>query len=222
VGCRWVLLTRNETQCQAIFVLKLAQRPRYPGHPMEKPDPYGDWVLFPTQKGDATSANSSDEELIAAARGAWPHVLAQAQKEFHKKELGPDSASFARQIWESVLRSVARTRQRNSNYRPPISDLESYLIGAFHHRFNRTLVREQRRLETIELVSSSFDLERIKSARKHRPTNYALMSPGNLRGSLSKPGNTGARSFTPMCLVRISPTTLRKSVVRTRSRPSLS
>jgi len=132
---------------------------------MEKPDPYGDWVLFPTQKGDATGPNSSDEELIAAARGAWPHVLAQAQKEFHKKDLGPDSASFAAQIWESVLRSVARTRQRNSNYRPPISDLESYLIGAFHHRFNRTLLREQRRLETIELVSSSFDLERIESAR---------------------------------------------------------
>ena len=22
---------------------------------MEKPDPYGDWVLFPTQKGDAAS-----------------------------------------------------------------------------------------------------------------------------------------------------------------------
>lgn len=79
---------------------------------MEKPDPYGDWVLFPTQKGDPTSPNFADEELIAAARGAWPHVLAQAQKEFHKKNLGPDSASFAAQIWESVLRSVARTRQR--------------------------------------------------------------------------------------------------------------
>lgn len=132
---------------------------------MTKTDPYGDWALFPTREGESASSASSDEELLEAARGAWPHVLGQAQKEFHKRDLGPDSASFAAQIWESVLRSVARTRQRNSNYRPPISDLESYLIGAFHHRFNRTLLREQRRNETIELVSSRFDLEKIESAQ---------------------------------------------------------
>jgi DNA-directed RNA polymerase specialized sigma24 family protein len=36
---------------------------------------------------------------------------------------------------------------------------------AFVHRFNRTLLREQRRVETIELVSSSVDLEELESSR---------------------------------------------------------
>jgi len=39
------------------------------------------------------------------------------------------------------------------------------LIGAFHRRFNKALLREERRLETIELVSSSVDLERIEGAQ---------------------------------------------------------
>jgi len=38
-------------------------------------------------------------------------------------------------------------------------------MGVFHHRFNRVLKREQKRLETIELVSSTLDLERIESAQ---------------------------------------------------------
>ena len=132
---------------------------------MAKTDPYGDWVLFPTKEGEAACSISSDEQLISAARKAWPKVLAHAQREFHERDLGPDSTSMAAQIWERVLRSVSKTRQRNATHRPSISDLESYLIGAFHHRFNRTLLREQKRLKTIELVSSNFDLERIESAR---------------------------------------------------------
>src|SRR5713226_3775756 len=56
-----------------------------------------------------------------------------------------------------------------------------------------------------------------------QPTpNQERIRPGNLRGLLSKPGKTGFKSVTPMCLVRISPTTERKSVVSARSRPSLS
>ena len=132
---------------------------------MAKTDPYSDWVLFPTKEGEAAGSTPSDEQLISAAREAWPKVLAHAQREFHERELGPDSTSFAAQIWERVLRSVSKTRQRNANHRPPISDLESYLIGAFHHRFNRILLSEQKRLKTIELVSSNFDLEQIESAQ---------------------------------------------------------
>lgn len=40
---------------------------------MEEPDPYGDWVLFPTR--------ASDEELLSAACAAWPLALAQAKRE---------------------------------------------------------------------------------------------------------------------------------------------
>ena len=44
-------------------------------------------------------------------------------------------------------------------------DLEAYLFGAFHHRFNRALKKERRRQETIELVPSSHDLEQLPGAR---------------------------------------------------------
>ena len=47
----------------------------YPKDPMDKPDRYGDWVLLGTKEGPAGSALGIDEELLAAAREAWPHVL---------------------------------------------------------------------------------------------------------------------------------------------------
>jgi DNA-directed RNA polymerase specialized sigma24 family protein len=73
--------------------------------------------------------------------------------------LGAERTALAADIWDQVLRSVAKTRQRNQNHRPPISNLEFYLIGVFHHRFNRFLKREQKRAETVEFVSSALDLE---------------------------------------------------------------
>ena len=131
---------------------------------MDKPDPYGDWVLFGTKEGHAGSAFAVDKELLAAAREAWPHVLAHVRGELFDKALGGERTALAADIWDQVLRSVAKTRQRNQNHRPPISNLESYLIGVFHHRFNRFLKREQRRAETVELVSSALDLERFEAA----------------------------------------------------------
>jgi hypothetical protein len=130
---------------------------------MERPDPYGDWVLLPTGEEQPESI-APDEELLKAARAAWPRALAQAQKEFNAARLGSDGAAFAVPVWERLLRSVSKTRHRNPDHRPPILDLESYLIGAFRHRFTRVLMREQKRAETIELVSS-IDLERIETAK---------------------------------------------------------
>jgi hypothetical protein len=48
---------------------------------MEKPDPYGEWVLFGTNQEPGEKPLSVDEELLAAAREAWPHVLAHARRE---------------------------------------------------------------------------------------------------------------------------------------------
>ena len=59
-----------------------------------------------------------------------------------------------------------------------------------------------------------------KAVASRRTPHYERISPGNLRGLLSKPGNTGLRSATPMCFVKTSPTTERKSVVIERSHPS--
>jgi DNA-directed RNA polymerase specialized sigma24 family protein len=132
---------------------------------MSKPDPYGDWVLFPTGEGESKSPPASDDELIHAAREVWPRVLVHAQKELVANGLGSDSASMAAQVWERMLRSVSRTRQRNSDPRQAIGDLQSYLFLAFVHRFNRAVQQEQKHSERIELVSSSIDLERIESAQ---------------------------------------------------------
>ena len=132
--------------------------------PMDKPDPYGEWVLLGTKQGPGGPLLAIDEELLTAARAAWPRVLAHVRSELFDKELGPERTAMAADIWDRVLQSVARTRQRNKDHRPPISDLESYLIGVFHHRFNRLLRQEQRRAETIELVSSVLDLERFEAA----------------------------------------------------------
>lgn len=130
---------------------------------MGKADPYGDWVLFGGEDGAARLVGI-DDELLAAAREAWPRMLAHARTELAGQEFGRERTAIAAEIWDGVLRSVAKTRQRNKNHRPPISDLQSYLIGVFHHRFNKFLKKEQRRIETIELLSSDADLERIESA----------------------------------------------------------
>ncbi|MHB8541207.1 MAG: sigma-70 RNA polymerase sigma factor region 4 domain-containing protein [Candidatus Acidiferrales bacterium] len=131
---------------------------------MDKPDPYGEWMLFGTQQGPGGAPLAIDEELLAAAREAWPHVLAHVRAELSDKELGSERTALAADVWERVLRSVAKTRQRNKDHRPAISDLESYVIGVFHHRFNRLLKKEQKRVRTIELVSSMLDLERFETA----------------------------------------------------------
>ena len=112
----------------------------------DKPDPYGEWVLLlGTSQAPDGPPLAIDEELLAAARKAWPHVLAHVRGELFDKALGPERTALAADIWDQVLRSVAKTRQRNQDHRPPISDLESYLIGVFHHRFNRFLKKEQKR-----------------------------------------------------------------------------
>jgi DNA-directed RNA polymerase specialized sigma24 family protein len=130
---------------------------------MGKADPYGEWVLFGDKDGGARPVGI-DDELLAAAREAWPRMLAHVRTELAGKEFGPERTAIAAEVWDGLLRSIAKTRQRKTNHRPPISDLESYLIGAFHHRFNKFLKKEQRRLETIELLSSDADLERIENA----------------------------------------------------------
>lgn len=131
---------------------------------MEKSDPYGDWVLLPTGEEQPQSI-APDQELLSAARAAWPDALDHAERQFSAARLGSDGAAFAVQVWEQLLRSMSKARRRNRDQRSPISNLEGYLMVAFRRRFTRVLAREQKRAEMIELVSSSFDLERIENAK---------------------------------------------------------
>jgi len=132
---------------------------------MSKPDPYGEWVLFPAGKDEGKNQSARDDELILAAREVWPRALMHAKKELGANGLRADNASMAAPVWERMLRSVSKTRRRNTDLRQPIADLQSYLFLAFVHRFNRAIQQEQKHAERIELVSSSVDLERIESAQ---------------------------------------------------------
>src|SRR5215469_14865972 len=93
-------------------------------------DPYAEWVLFARKQDPDRPPLPVDEELLAAARKAWPHVLAHVRGRLLDKELGRERTALAAEVWDRVLLSVAKTRQRNKDLRSPIMDLESYLIGA--------------------------------------------------------------------------------------------
>jgi DNA-directed RNA polymerase specialized sigma24 family protein len=72
---------------------------------------------------------------------------------------------LAAEVWESVLRSVSKTLGRHHETTPTVLNLESYLFGAFLHRFNRALKRERKRQEIIEPLASTRELEQLPGAR---------------------------------------------------------
>src|SRR6202050_1171359 len=102
-------------------------------------------------------------ELIAVARRLWPSVQAHAYREQPGKS-SDEALAFASEVWEGVLRSVAKTIQRFNGKNWRIKNMEAYLFVAFHHRFNRALKKERRRLQTIKYLLSSRDLGRFRQA----------------------------------------------------------
>src|ERR1700687_3594809 len=102
-------------------------------------------------------------ELIAVARRLWPGVQAHAHREQPGKN-SDEALDFASEVWEGVLRSVAKTIQRSNGRNWRIKNMEAYIFGAFHHRFNSALEKELRRLQTIQHLPSSRDLERLRQA----------------------------------------------------------
>ena len=100
-------------------------------------------------------------ELLEAARRLWPSIQAHACKERSGKSR-EDALALATEVWEGVLQSVAKSLQRASGKRPAIRDLDAYLFGAFHHRFNRALLRERRTQEPLEPLPSNDDLGRVR------------------------------------------------------------
>ena len=102
-------------------------------------------------------------ELIVVARRLWPGVQAHSHREQPGKS-SDEALDFASEVWEGVLRSVAKTIQRSNGRNWRIKNMEAYLFGAFHHRFNRALKKERRRLQTIQHLPSSRDLERLRQA----------------------------------------------------------
>jgi RNA polymerase sigma factor (sigma-70 family) len=105
--------------------------------------------------------------LAIVARRLWPRVQAHARKELINKR--PDDAiALATEVWEAVLRSVAKTMRRSNEKSRQILNLEAYLFGAFHHRLNRALRQERRRREMVEYLPLGRDLERLRQAHNSR------------------------------------------------------
>ena len=127
---------------------------------MEKDDRQFDWVLW-----WKTDSDPVDDDLIAAARAAWPRVLAHARRTISAKEFGGEIEALAAEIWEAVLKSVSSALHRKRAREAPVADLQGYLFAAFHHRLNRFLKAEKKRRENMEVISSAEDLDRIAGAR---------------------------------------------------------
>ena len=132
---------------------------------MEKPDRYGEWVLHPGNEAKGGTPHPVDEQLLAAARATWPRALAHAKRELDQKNLGTESEAVAGEVWEAVLKAVSRALRRKRDFTASIENLESYLFAAFHHRLNRVLKREQKRRDTIKVVASTMEFERIEGAQ---------------------------------------------------------
>ena len=132
---------------------------------LENPSLGPEWVIAgPDDK--AGTRSKSHERLLDAARSVWPNVLSYA-----RSADVPDSECLATEVWEELLRSVLRTMRRFGSLHH-VTNLESYLIGAFHHRFQRALLKERRHREKVLLVESDDMLERLGRIQDWKPVEH--------------------------------------------------
>jgi hypothetical protein len=131
---------------------------------MPNDDPGPEWIIsscLPTTSTDGTD----QEELLRSARRVWPHVHAHANRELGERRDDPENVTLAAEVWEGVLQSIARSLRRLRTSCAEIANMDSYLMGAFQHRFNRSRCRQQRREQTIQLVASANELDVIAAKR---------------------------------------------------------
>lgn len=156
-----VLLTPKTTEWQALYPIPFGGP--YNEATMEKPDPYGEWVLQKVQLETGGNQAPIPEEVLAAARATWPRIVIHATREFERRGSNLEAVALAADIWEAVLRSVAKAFHRKGEYASTIEDFESYLLTAFHHRFHRFLKAEQERHEIFQSVSGTLDLDLLEA-----------------------------------------------------------
>lgn len=123
-----------------------------------------EWVLSAFLQNAEARGQGDISELAIVAQRLWPRIQAHAHKELTKDRRSDDAVALATDVWESVLRSVAKTMRRSNGKGRPILNLEAYLFGAFHHRFNRVLRRERKRREMVKYFALDGDLERLRQA----------------------------------------------------------
>jgi DNA-directed RNA polymerase specialized sigma24 family protein len=158
-----VPLTPKTPEWQALYSTPFVGP--YDEEPMERPDPYGEWVLQKVQQERGGNKPPIPEEILAAARATWPRIVVHATREFERQGSTREAVALAADIWEAVLRSVANAFQRKGEYASSIADLESYLLTAFHHRFHRLLKAEQERREIFQSVSGPLNLDLLETTQ---------------------------------------------------------
>ena len=122
---------------------------------MPSPNLGPEWVIAGPDD-EAGNRSESHARLLDAARVAWPNILSYA-----RLSDVPDSESLATEIWEELLRSVLRTLGRLESLHH-VTNLESYLLGAFRHRFQRALSKERRYRQRFVLADSGEKLEGLR------------------------------------------------------------
>jgi hypothetical protein len=166
-GPEWVAsavpLTPKTPEWQALYSTPFVGP--YDEEAMERPDPYGEWVLQKVQLGTGGNQAPISEEVLAAARATWPRIVIHANREFERQGSTREAVALAADIWEAVLRSVAKAFQRKGEYASSIEDMESYLLTAFRHRFHRFLKTEQQHHEIFHSVSGPLNLDLLETAQ---------------------------------------------------------
>lgn len=126
--------------------------------PSEGPDSYSEWAIRRVQQEAGEDGSVLPAEVIATARMVWPRVVAVVASELNREGSGREAEALAAEIWEEVLRSVAKALQRKSGSGSTVRDFEPYLLAAFHHRFHRFQKAERGRRDRFPLASASLDL----------------------------------------------------------------
>jgi DNA-directed RNA polymerase specialized sigma24 family protein len=109
-------------------------------------------------------ADELAQQFLKGARLAWPRVLAHARRELAAQYLSSSAISSATfEIWEEVLRSVWGTFRRQPDSALQVRSMENYLIGTFHHRFNRQLKSKRSHDSVLEFLPPA-ELAELKTA----------------------------------------------------------
>ena len=126
---------------------------------MSSPELGPEWVLSSFTSNDPDTRYELDRLVAAARTPLAAKSKAHAMREQTHKG-SDDAIATATDVWEDVLQSVAKTLLRLNGKASTVRDLDAYLFGVFHHRFNRALRKERKRADYIRHVPSSRDLER--------------------------------------------------------------
>ena len=129
---------------------------------MESPNLSPEWVIAGPDDG-ARNRSKSHERLLDAARRVWPDVLSYA----YSVDVA-DREWLATEVWEELLRSVLRTMRRLGNLHH-VTNLESYLIGAFRYRFQRALSKERQYRQKFLMTESIDNLESLGRIQDWKP-----------------------------------------------------